>query len=126
MRLLLTLFVSGLLVSGVVEEHGVDRINVFGSEWGDTELFITLLKEVGVGNQFHCLTHCFGTEVAVSIAELKQVLLALVGLECEVERLHMVLPSFARLVESDVIRDDDIDTNALFVGQQCDRLSQAG
>lgn len=37
-----------------------------------------------------------------------------------------MLLTFLYLVDSDVIRDNDVDTNALFVGQQGDRLGQAG
>lgn len=77
------LLIGGLF--GVIEEHGVDRVNVLGSQRGGTQLLVALDEEVGGGNQVHCLADGLGVEVAVGVAELEQVFLALVGLKCEVE-----------------------------------------
>lgn len=83
------MFARGLLCgglgSGVVEEDGVDRVNVLGSEWGDAQLLVILDEEVGSRDQVHCLPDGLGVEATVGIAKLEQVLLTLAGLEREVE-----------------------------------------
>lgn len=79
----------GLLTVGlfgrVVEEDGIDRVNVLGGQWGGAQLLVTLFEEAGGGNEVHRLPDGLGIEVTVGVAELEQVLLTLAGLECEVE-----------------------------------------